>query len=150
MKIKSLIGAGDQILAGTLPFALVGIILNIIYPETFRMNLGSVGIGLGSAFLLVGVPVWLTSVMQVLIHVPRGQLITTGPFAVMLHPLYTSVALLVIPGIGFILDTWAGLAIGAVLYAFSRRFSVKEERKLEEVFSSQYREYRAKVLLPWL
>jgi len=58
--------------------------------------------------------------------------------------------LLVIPGIGFLLDTWVGLAIGAVLYVRSRLFSVKEEKDLEDAFSSEYREYRAKVILPWL
>jgi len=33
MNIKSLVGAGDQIMAATLPFALAGIILNVLYLE---------------------------------------------------------------------------------------------------------------------
>lgn len=150
MNIKSLIGAGDRIMGTTLPFAALGIVLNLIYPEFFAMNLGWTGIGLGSVFLIAGIPIWFTSVVQVLIHVPRGELITTGPFAIVLHPLYTSVALLVIPGIGFVLDTWVGIAIGAVLYACSRLFAVKEERSLEEAFSTKYLEYRASVIFPWL
>ena len=52
MKIKTLIGAGDQIIGFTLPFALIGIILNIIYPQSFGMNLGPPGIILGCVFLL--------------------------------------------------------------------------------------------------
>ncbi|MGO9310539.1 MAG: hypothetical protein ACLQDL_16150 [Spirochaetia bacterium] len=35
----------------------------------------------------------------VLIRVPQKKLITVGPNTVVRHPLYTSVALLVIPGI---------------------------------------------------
>jgi len=150
MKIKTLIGAGDQIMGFTLPFALAGIVANIYYPESFRMNLGPWGTGLGILFLVIGVPLWLTAAVQVLVYVPRRQLITSGPFSLLLHPLYTSVALLVIPGVGFVLDTWVGVGIGIILYSCSRRFSVEEDKHLEEMFSDAYRSYRANILLPWL
>jgi protein-S-isoprenylcysteine O-methyltransferase Ste14 len=150
MSIRALMGAGDQIMGFTLPFALAGIILNMVYPDLFRMNMGPPGIILGSLFLIVGVPIWLMSAVQILINVPRRKLITTGPFAIVLHPLYTSVALLVIPGIGFVLDTWVGVGIGVILYGFSRLYAVKEEKKLDEMFSNEYRTYRSEVLLPWL
>jgi protein-S-isoprenylcysteine O-methyltransferase Ste14 len=66
------------------------------------------------------------------------------------HPLYTSVALLVIPGCGLALDTWVGFAIGAVLYVSSRIFSPREEALLTRYFPEAYPSYRAKVLFPWL
>lgn len=150
MKLKMLIGAGDQIMGFTLPFAIIGIILNTIYPEFFNLHLGQFGVILGVAFLIIGVPIWLTSAIQVLVYVPRNKLITSGPFAILLHPLYTSVALLVIPGVGFVLDTWIGCGIGLILYLFSRRFSVNEDKTLDEMFSEQYRSYRSKILLPWI
>jgi protein-S-isoprenylcysteine O-methyltransferase Ste14 len=150
MKIKTLIGAGDQIIGFTLPFALIGIVLNIIYPQFFRMNMGLLGIILGSILLIIGVPIWITSAVQVLVYVPRNKLIRTGPFAIVLHPLYSSVALLVIPGVSFVFDTWVGIGIGVILYIFSRLFSVKEDKKLEDIFSNEYRSYRSEVLLPWL
>jgi protein-S-isoprenylcysteine O-methyltransferase Ste14 len=93
---------------------------------------------------------WLVSVALILIRVPQKKLITTGPFAVVLHPLYTSVALLVVPGIGLVLDSWVGAGIGAVLYVASRLFSPREEEILEKVFPSDYAAYRRKVLIPWL
>ncbi len=150
MKIGPLIGAGDRILAATLPFAAIGIILNLVYPEFFIMKLGLVGTVLGCVFLVIGVPIWLASAIQVLVHVSRSELITTGPYRFVLHPLYTSVALLVLPGIGFVLDTWVGIGIGVVLYVCSRLLSVREERKLEHDFQEEYRMYRQKVFLPWL
>jgi protein-S-isoprenylcysteine O-methyltransferase Ste14 len=82
--------------------------------------------------------------------VPQKKLITTGPFAVVMHPLYTSVALLVIPGAGLLFDSWVGFGIGAVLYASSRLFSPSEEVILGKVFPTEYPLYRRKVLLPWL
>ena len=56
------------------------------------------GIIAGVALLVIGVPAWLSSVVHVLVHVPQKRLITTGPFAVVPHPMYTSVSLLVLPG----------------------------------------------------
>jgi protein-S-isoprenylcysteine O-methyltransferase Ste14 len=44
--------------------------------------------------------------------VPRRELITNGPYAIVKHPLYTGVALLVLPWIGFISNTWLGAVIG--------------------------------------
>ncbi len=134
----------------TLPFAIVGIAANVLDPQLFRLGLGTIGVVAGSALLLVGVPIWLTSVVQILVHVPRHQLITGGPFAVVLHPLYTSVALLVIPGLGLVLDTWLGCTLGLILYVFSRMFSRREEQELEDAFAEEYASYRESVLLPCL
>jgi protein-S-isoprenylcysteine O-methyltransferase Ste14 len=82
--------------------------------------------------------------------VPRGRLITRGPFSIVRHPLYTSVALVVLPGLGFVLDTWLGFVLGAVLYLASRLFSGAEEEELEAAFPAEYAAYRSSVLLPWL
>jgi len=150
MNIKNLVGAGDAIMGCTLPFALIGIILNVVYPQFFSMHLGLPGKILGGVFLIAGVPLWLVSVVQVLTYVPRNKLITSGPYALVRHPLYVSVALLVIPGVGFVLDTWAAIALGIVLYLFSRIFSVREDKHLNDNFPGEYQSYRSKVLIPWL
>ena len=134
----------------TLPFIMVGIVANIVWPHVFMLGFGTGGLIAGMVLLAMGVPVWGSSVALVLINVPKKRLITTGPFAVMLHPLYTAVALLVLPGIGFVLDTWVGAGVGAVLYIASRIYSPKEEAILRRIFPSEYPTYRNRVLLPWL
>jgi protein-S-isoprenylcysteine O-methyltransferase Ste14 len=150
MKLKVLVGAGDKVMGSALPFIVVGVAANILWPSVFRMGSGAGGVIAGIVLLVIGVPTWLTSVVQVLVNVPRKRLITTGPFAVVLHPLYTSVALLVFPGIGLVLDTWLGPALGIILYVSSRLFAGAEGAMLEKVFPKEYPAYRAKVLLPWL
>jgi protein-S-isoprenylcysteine O-methyltransferase Ste14 len=150
MRLKVLVGEGRHVMGLALPFAIVGIAANLIRPSVFRMGLAATGLILGIVLLVLGVPLWLTSVAQILVNVPRKKLITTGPFALMLHPLYTSVALLVIPGCGFALDTWVGFPIGAALYVASRIFSPREEALLTKYFPEAYPAYRAKVLMPWL
>jgi len=148
--LKTLVGAGDRIMALSLPFIGVGVAANIAWPAVFHMGLGTGGLVAGIVLLLIGVPLWLISAVQLLVYVPRKTLITNGPFRLMLHPVYTSVALLVCPGLGLALDTWLGPALGAVLYVSSRIFSGSEEKILATDFPTEYPAYRERVLLPWL
>jgi protein-S-isoprenylcysteine O-methyltransferase Ste14 len=150
MNIRKITGSGGKITGFTLPFALAGIILNVLYPQRFKMNTGLAGIFMGSVLLCLGIPFWLISVVQMLKYVPQDKLITKGPFSLVLHPIYTSVALLVIPGLAFVFDTWVLLLIGGILYIISRIFRGEEDKKLEGVFSKEYETYRSKVIIPWL
>ena len=146
--LKLLIGEGDKIMSRTLPVAIAGLAANYLWPAVFRV--GSPAIPMGIALLAIGVPMWMTSVVQVLVCVPKGELITGGPFAIVRHPLYTSVGLLVLPGLGLLCGSWVGVAIGVALYLVSRRFVANEERDLATKFGRAYEQYRGRVLLPFL
>ena len=150
MNIKSLIGSGDKIMGITLPFAIIGIVLNVFYPQWFKINIDTTGIIIGIALLVIGVPIWLTAVYQMVKYVPQNMLITKCAFKIMLHPIYTTVALLVIPGVSFLFDTWVGFAIGIILYGISRIFRGQEEQKLEDIFMEEYKAYRSEVVIKWL
>ncbi len=149
-QIRLLVGAGDRIMVGWLPFVVIGITANLLLPRAFQLGLASAGLVLGGVLLTLGIPLWFTSAVQILLCVPKGKLITRGPFALMIHPLYTSVALLVVPGVGLLCDSWLGFALGLVLYVESRRFAPSEERELTERFPDEYPAYRKQVPLPWL
>lgn len=150
MKLKALVGAGDRIAALALPFVVVGVVANLLWPAVFRMGLAWEGRVAGILLLVVGVPLWLTSVGQILALVPKGKLITSGPFALMRHPLYTSVALLVIPGCGLLLDSWLGFASGLILYGSVRAYAPREDKDLADRFPQEYPAYCKRVMLPWL
>jgi len=150
MKLKVLVGSGGRIMSLTLPFLVVGVVANILWPGLFALGFGRGGLIAGIVLLAVGVPIWFTGVGQVVVNVPRRRLITTGPFAVLLHPMYTSVALLVFPGLGLLFDSWVGAAIGAALYVSARIYSPGEEEMLRKYFPSEYPAYRKRVLIPWL
>jgi protein-S-isoprenylcysteine O-methyltransferase Ste14 len=102
------------------------------------------------AVLAVGLVVWAWSVYLIVTRARRGELITTGPFALVRHPLYTGVSLLVLPWLGFLLDTWLGAAIGIVLYVAARRYSPDEDAELAARFGAAWEDYAASVKLPWL
>lgn len=110
-------------------------VLNVVYPSAFHVGGPSTALRVISIVALIaGVTIWVWSVVLILRKVPKGELITTGPFRLVKHPLYTGVALLVLPWIGFLFNTWLGAAIGIILYLGSRRFAPEEEAELSETF----------------
>lgn len=151
MNLKALIGSGDRIGLFTLPFLVVGLILNVAYPALFDVGGPPVALRLVSVVVLaVGVAIWAWSVVLIVTRVPRGELITTGPYALVKHPLYTAVALLVLPWLGFILNTWLGVVVGVVLYIGSRIFAPAEEATLSKTFGAAWTEYTRSIKIPWL
>jgi len=151
MKVKELLGSGEKIGLFTLPFLVGGIVLNLWFPSAFSVGGPSEALRVISIAILVpGVIVWAWSVALILTRVPRKQLITGGPYALVRHPLYTAVALLVVPWIGFLLDTWLGVVIGIALYVGSRLYSPDEERTLSATYGVAWVDHRATVKVPWL
>jgi len=149
--LKELVGSGDTIMLATLPFIIVGVIVNFVFPSFFDVGGPSDALRAVSLVVLIpGITIWIWSVVLILTKVPRGELITSGPYALVKHPLYTSVALLVLPWIGFLLNTWLGAAIGIVLYVACRRYAPEEEARLAETFGPAWDEYCSKVTVPWL
>jgi protein-S-isoprenylcysteine O-methyltransferase Ste14 len=78
------------------------------------------------------------------------ELVTTGPYSLVRHPLYTSVALLVLRWLGFLFGTWLGALIGVALYMGSRLFAPAEEAELAGQFGPQWDAYCRRVRVPWL
>ncbi len=151
MNLKLLVGSGERIGLLVLPFLVIGLILNIVFPSWFNVGGPSSVLKVISIILLIpGVIIWLWSVVLILTKVPQNKLITNGPYALVKHPLYTGVAILVLPWIGFLLNTWLGLLIGIVLYIGSRLFAPDEEVTLSKAFGPTWDDYRKKVIIPWL
>lgn len=149
--LKLLVGSGDRIMLSVLPFVVAGVALNVAYPSPFRVGGPSPALTVVAILMLTaGVTIWVWSVALILVKVPRNELITSGPYALVKHPLYTGVALLVLPAIGLILDTWLGAALGIIMYLASRRFSRDEEADLAAGFGATWESYCQTVRIPWL
>ncbi len=151
MKLKILVGSGRKIGLLTLPFLIAGLTANILWPSFFEVGGPTLALTWVSITVLItGVIIWIWSVFLILTKIPRRELITTGPFSLVKHPLYTGVALLVIPWIGFLLNTWLGVLIGLIVYIGSRIYSPEEEKILSKVFGEAWNEYCRIVILPWI
>ncbi len=151
MNLSRLTGSGDKIGIFTLPFLAIGLILNSIFPSSFSVGGPSNVLTVTSILILIpGVVVWGWSIVLILKRVPRNELITTGPYALVKHPLYTNAALLILPWIGFLFNTWLGVLVGAAIYVGSRVFSREEEKALSKEFGTAWDEYLKQVRIPWL
>lgn len=151
MKLKALVGSGEKIGLLTLPFVIVGLVLNIAFPSLFDVGGPSDVLRVISIVVLIpGITIWIWTVFLILTMVPQGELITSGPYALVKHPLYTGVGLLVLPWLGFLFNTWLGALIGIVLYIGSRMFAPEEEAVLSETFGAAWDEYCDTVKIPWL
>ena len=151
MKLKVLVGSADKIWLFTLPFFAVGLLLNILFPEFFYVGGPSMVLKIISIVIMIpGVIIWIWSVLMILTKVPRKELITSGPYSLVKHPLYTGVALLVLPWFGFLLNTWLGALVGIAIYIGSRLYSPREEEILSKIFGSAWSDYTGRVKIPWL
>ena len=151
MQLKQLVGSGDRIMLLVLPVLVLGVIFNVLFPSFFAVGgPPKLLLAISVVVLVIGTAVWAWTVVLILTRVPKNQLITQGPYALVKHPLYTGVALLVLPWIGFLLNTWLGIAIGAALYVGSRLYSPREEEMLAQAFGAAWEEYCRKVKIPWL
>lgn len=134
-----------------MPFLVVGLILNVAYPSLFDVGGPPPALRVVSiAVLAAGVAIWAWSIALIVTRVPRGELITEGPYALVKHPLYTAVALLALPWLGFLFNTWLGALVGVVLYVGSRVFAPAEEAALSKTFGAAWTEYAKAVKIPWL
>ena len=148
--LRRLVGSGDKIGLFVLPFVIGGLILNLAFPAFFAVGGPSPTLRAVSIVVLIpGVAIWIWSVVLILRNVPRGRLITTGPYAWVKHPLYTDVALLVLPWIGFLLNTWLGAALGVILYIGDRMYAPEEEAALRTSFGDRWDSYASGVKFPW-
>lgn len=151
VRLLDLVGVGDKLGLLVLPVLVVGLILNILFPAPFSVGGPPGALKVVSLVLLVpGVTIWLWSVVLILTKARQGELITNGPYALVKHPLYTGVALLVLPWLGFLCNTWLGALLGVVLYIGSRMFSGAEEKELSRTFGPIWDDYCRAVILPWL
>jgi protein-S-isoprenylcysteine O-methyltransferase Ste14 len=151
LPLRALIGSGDRIALFTLPFALVALALWSTDHTRFAVDASSPIVqAIVVVTLAVGLVGWAWSAWLIRTRVPKGELITNGPFAVVKHPLYTSVGLLVLPSAGILLGSWVGVVIGLALYAGARLFAPAEERQMRSTFGPRWEAYEQRVLLPWL
>jgi len=147
-ELKNLVGSGDRIFLFTAPFLVAAVALSVAFPSFFAVGGPPPGLRLGAIGLLAaGVAVCAWSVVLILSHVPRGELITTGPYAVVKHPLYTAVALLVVPCAGLLLNSWAGVIVGVAMYAGVRLYARLEESDLARRFGRAWDAYDDSVWL---
>jgi protein-S-isoprenylcysteine O-methyltransferase Ste14 len=72
-------------------------------------------------------------------------LVTTGVFALVRHPIYSSWIVLIFPGLALLCRSWPLLGASLAAYIVFKTSIGKEDEYLDRRFGSAYREYRSRV-----
>ena len=100
---------------------------------------------LGIALIAIGVPFFLISRKTIKRAYRADKLVTDGIFRCCRHPLYASFVVFIVPGIFLLINSWIGLTTPIFMYVILRVLVKKEETYLENVFGSEYLEYKRNV-----
>jgi protein-S-isoprenylcysteine O-methyltransferase Ste14 len=140
-------GAGPRTIGGALGYGAVALAATYAWPGIFELRWlpRNVCITLGVILLAVGVPMWLVSVTAVMRAYNRDQLVTSGLYAIVRHPLYSAWITLILPGLALVFRSWLGLPMPLLAYAIFKLNIRLEDDYLRNRFGQAYIDYRARV-----
>jgi protein-S-isoprenylcysteine O-methyltransferase Ste14 len=125
---------------------VIPLILGIFAHESIPMPLAIIGwlrFMLGIPFILAGIILAARAVQEVgtiEVEAPT-ELITTGPYAISRNPMYAAWHLIYVGSIFLVNTKWLLLLFSFALAFTHYRVILREERELEELFGTEYREY---------
>ena len=144
MKKPDFYGVGPRIGRIVLPFWAVTIALTFIFPSVFKFPAGCKTCTLwsGIIFLALALVLYGITVRNLVSGLKEGRLVTTGAFRYCQNPLYAVLLLLVIPGVGLLLNSWLVLTTPVVGYIAFKKYIGGEYEKLKELFGDEYLDYQ--------
>jgi protein-S-isoprenylcysteine O-methyltransferase Ste14 len=117
--------------------------LRYFFPSYFSL-FGMHGYLKPVAMLMIslGVALWLSSVFYVMRAYNNNTPCTNGPFKLCRHPVYGSWAVLILPGIFLLANTWLAVPLAMVLAYITKKLGASEDEYLRTRFGSIYEDYR--------
>ena len=100
---------------------------------------------LGISLLIIGIYIYLKSIVAVKKAYNQSKLITTGFFSYMRHPVYSSFVLLITPGIICFFNSWLLFLVPIIFYFIFRVYIKPEEDYCLKKFGENYAHYKRNV-----
>lgn len=143
-------GIGPRIAVPSLLLALATWTASSRWPDVFVLHFPYVLRVAGAALVGLGLLIWATGAITVMRAYNRGELVTTGVFALVRHPVYAGWISMVFPGLALLTGAWPFFLITLAGYAIFKRLIHHEDEYLQQRFSKAYVDYRQRVnaLLP--
>ncbi|MEJ2221396.1 MAG: isoprenylcysteine carboxylmethyltransferase family protein [Desulfobacterales bacterium] len=140
-------GVGPIFAALSLGYGMVALAISRYFYPVFQIGFLPDGFLyiLGIVLIVIGAPFFLISVIAVMHAYNADALVTNGIYRYCRHPLYASWVVFIVPGIVLLMKDWIGLTVPIFMYFILRKLVKKEELFLENVFGSEYREYKKNV-----
>ena len=148
----TIIGQGGKIILFTMPALIAAILVQVYFPQVAALPESIQFIQpAGYLFLLPGLVLWGTAVVQLLTGFSKAKLVTNGAYGIVRNPIYSSVIFFILPAVALLTLSWVYFVPSIFLYAGVMIFISKEERQLMEAFGWEYKDYMARVdrLIPF-
>jgi protein-S-isoprenylcysteine O-methyltransferase Ste14 len=142
----NIVGQGGKIILFTLPSLIAAILVHRNFPYIAALPESISFIKLvGYLLLLLGLILWGTAIVQLMMGFSKGRLVTTSAYGVVRNPIYSSATFFIFPAIALITLTWVYFVASVFLYAGVMIFIGEEEKQLTKVFGKEYEDYMARV-----
>ena len=142
----NIIGQGGKIILFTLPSLIAAILVHMYLPQIAALpDKFSFITPVGYLLLPLGLILWGTAVIQLLVGFSKGKLVTTGAYGIARNPIYSSATFFILPAVALITLTWVYFVPSVFLYAGVMIFIGTEETQLTKAFGKEYEDYLARV-----
>ena len=142
----SIVGQGGKIILLTLPSLIAAIWLHLYLPQIAALPKSLRFIQpVGYVLLVMGLILWASAVIQLLMGFSQGKLVTTGAYSIARNPIYNSATFFILPAVALLTLTWVYFVVSIFLYTGVTIFITTEEKQLTNAFGKQYEEYLARV-----
>ena len=142
----NIVGQGGKIILFMLPSLIAAIWVHMYFPQIAALpNSISYIKPIGYVLLPLGIILWASAVIQLMMGFSKGKLVTTGAYGVVRNPIYSSVTFFVLPAVALLTLTWVYLVASIFLYVGVMIFIGKEEKQLTKVFGREYEDYLTRV-----
>ena len=139
-------GVGPKTFVPSFAYTLAAWGATSAWPGAFQLRwLPDVAVTAGVVLTAVGVVMWLVGAVTVMRAYNRDQLVTSGVFALVRHPIYAAWITLIFPGLALLARSWPMLIAPCIAYAIFSRLIHREDEYLERRFGQAYRDYRRRV-----
>lgn len=145
MNKLNFLGIGPKIGAVTFPWLAVAIYFSVKFKSLFAFaeNGSRALFYTGLALIIIGAIMYFLTAPALLKGLKETKLMTTGTFYLCCNPLYSSIILLIIPGISLMMNSWLVLTTSLVAYVLFKIFIKSEYAEMEKFFGDDFKKYRA-------
>jgi protein-S-isoprenylcysteine O-methyltransferase Ste14 len=146
-KRLSRFGVGPKIVASVLACAALAGALSYTFAAACVVPAlhQSTVVTLAVILIVIGMPMWLIGAIAAMRAYNRDQLVTSGVFGLVRHPMYAAWIVLILPGIALLTGSWPYLLMPLVGYAVFKALIHTEDEYLQNRFGQSYSDYRASV-----
>ena len=142
----SIVGQGGKVILFMLPALIAALWAHVNFPQIAVLPKSISFIKpLAYVLLPLGIALWASAVIQLMVGFSKGKLVTTGAYGVVRNPIYSSVTFFILPAIALLTLTWVYLVVSVFLYVGVMIFISTEEKHLTKVFGKKYEDYISNV-----